>query len=84
MTAQAPPIWLEDLAAACTSWIFDATGSSETSLFGSNSHNLDTVERRLADFDQLSALCVKSPDLRRNRFIKPTTTGVDGGSTYAH
>jgi hypothetical protein len=26
MTAQAPPTWLEDLAAADTSWIFDATG----------------------------------------------------------
>ena len=28
MTAQAPPTWLEDLATADTSWIFDATGSS--------------------------------------------------------
>jgi len=46
--------------------------------------NYPTVERRLADFDQLNALSVKSPDLRRNRFIKPTTTSVDGGSTYAH
>jgi len=27
MTAQAPPTWLEDLAMADTSWIFDATGS---------------------------------------------------------
>jgi len=27
MTAQAPPTWLEDLATADTSWIFDATGS---------------------------------------------------------
>jgi limonene-1,2-epoxide hydrolase len=26
MTAQAPPTWLEDLATADTSWIFDATG----------------------------------------------------------
>jgi hypothetical protein len=26
MTAQAPPTWLEDLAVADTSWIFDATG----------------------------------------------------------
>jgi limonene-1,2-epoxide hydrolase len=26
MTAQAPPTWLEDLAKADTSWIFDATG----------------------------------------------------------
>jgi limonene-1,2-epoxide hydrolase len=26
MTAQAPPTWLEDLGAADTSWIFDATG----------------------------------------------------------
>jgi limonene-1,2-epoxide hydrolase len=26
MTAQAPPTWLEDLASADTSWIFDATG----------------------------------------------------------
>jgi hypothetical protein len=26
MTAQAPPTWLEDLAATDTSWIFDATG----------------------------------------------------------
>ena len=26
MTAQAPPAWLEDLATADTSWIFDATG----------------------------------------------------------
>jgi hypothetical protein len=25
MTAQAPPTWLEDLATADTSWIFDAT-----------------------------------------------------------
>jgi hypothetical protein len=26
MTAQAPPTWLEDLATADTSWLFDATG----------------------------------------------------------
>ena len=26
MTAQAPPAWLEDLATADTSWVFDATG----------------------------------------------------------
>jgi limonene-1,2-epoxide hydrolase len=26
MTAQAPPTWLEDLATADTSWVFDATG----------------------------------------------------------
>jgi limonene-1,2-epoxide hydrolase len=26
MTAQAPPTWLQDLATADTSWIFDATG----------------------------------------------------------
>ncbi len=26
MTAQAPPTWMEDLATADTSWIFDATG----------------------------------------------------------
>jgi limonene-1,2-epoxide hydrolase len=26
LTAQAPPTWLEDLATADTSWIFDATG----------------------------------------------------------
>ena len=26
MTAQAPPTWLEDLAMADTSWVFDATG----------------------------------------------------------
>lgn len=26
MTTQAPPTWLEDLAGADTSWIFDATG----------------------------------------------------------
>jgi hypothetical protein len=26
MTAQAPPTWLEDLATADISWIFDATG----------------------------------------------------------
>jgi limonene-1,2-epoxide hydrolase len=26
MTAQAPPTWLEDLASADTSWVFDATG----------------------------------------------------------
>jgi limonene-1,2-epoxide hydrolase len=26
MTAQAPPTWLEDLATADTSWIFDASG----------------------------------------------------------
>ena len=26
MTAQAPPTWLEDLATADTSWIFDSTG----------------------------------------------------------
>src|ERR1700756_4938160 len=25
-TAQAPPTWLEDLATADTSWVFDATG----------------------------------------------------------
>jgi hypothetical protein len=28
MTAQAPPTWLEDLATADTSWIFDATHAS--------------------------------------------------------
>jgi hypothetical protein len=26
LTTHAPPMWLEDLAAADTSWIFDATG----------------------------------------------------------
>jgi hypothetical protein len=26
LTAQAPPTWMEQLAAADTSWIFDATG----------------------------------------------------------
>jgi hypothetical protein len=26
LTAQAPSTWLEDLATADTSWIFDATG----------------------------------------------------------
>ncbi len=26
LTAQAPPTWMEDLASADTSWIFDATG----------------------------------------------------------
>jgi hypothetical protein len=30
MTAQAPPTWLEDLATADTSWVFDATGLIET------------------------------------------------------
>ena len=26
MTSQAPPTWLEDMAKADTSWVFDATG----------------------------------------------------------
>jgi hypothetical protein len=48
MTAQAPPTWLEDLATADTGRGFDAMGSSEGSLFGSNFHNLDNRRARMS------------------------------------
>jgi hypothetical protein len=36
MIAQAPPTWLEDLATAHTSWIFDATGLIWVALIGAH------------------------------------------------